>query len=119
MKITIKEGNELKLNFTEPATPGSYEEIRWYKGSTNGKDKIVHFIEGILFYYYGDYCLGTSPCDASDKSDKGELDTTTGIFTIHQVLLNDSGYYYYYYYPSDTGRSYEYNVNVYGSLDKV
>ena len=119
--ITIKEGSELKLQFEEPATPGSYEEIRWYKGSTGGDDKIVHFRKGSWYTYYGDYCSGISPCDVPDKSDKGELDTTTGTFTIHQVKLSDTGYYYYYFYTYDTdgnGQKYEYTVDVSGKLSK-
>ena len=115
--ITIEEGSELRLQFEEPAPPGSYEDIKWYKGSTNGYDRIVHFIEGTIFNYWGDYCSSASPCDASNKSDKGELDTHTGTFTIHQVKLSDTSYYYYAFYSGitgDTGNNYEYIVDVYG-----
>ena len=110
--IAIEEGSELRLQFEEPAPPGNYEDIRWYKGSTNGDGRIVHFSEDAqVFNYYGDYCSSSSPCDVSDK---GELDIRTGTFTFHQVQLNDDDYYYYHFYPGDTGHKYEYSVEVYG-----
>ena len=117
MHAKTEENTKLKLNFTETATPGSYTEIRWYKGSTSGKDRIVHFIEHTLLYYYGDYCSGSSPCKESEKSNKGELDTTTGTFIINKVLLDDAGYYYYSFLVdgmTDTGSKYQYSVDVYG-----
>ena len=115
MNYETEENTVLKLQFEEPATPESYIEIRWYKGSTDGDDRIVYFNKDVqIFYYYGDYCSGSSPCHLSDK---GELDTSTGTFTIHQVQLDDSGYYYYSFYPGDTSDKYEYNVDVYGGLN--
>ena len=101
----------MKLEFPEPGTPGSYEEITWYKGSTSGGDRIVFFISGAL-NYYGEYCSGSSPCSTSSK---GELNTDTGEFTIYRALPTDADYYYYKFYSSgtpDTGRKYEIILHV-------
>ena len=118
MNLNIEENTEAQLTFNKSATPGSYTEIKWYKGSTDGTDRIVHYSNNTLFKYWGDYCSGIdSPCDASNKSDKGELDITTGIFTIKNLVLDDAGYYYYYFHTdstSNTGNEYEYALEVYG-----
>ena len=65
--------------------------------------------------YYNDYCSGSSPCDTSTK---GELNISTGEFTIYNVEFTDDDYYYYDFYidggSPDTGHKYEINVIVYG-----
>ena len=103
------------LEFEQPGTPGAYEEIRWYKGSTHRDDRIVFYIGGTV-NYYNDYCLNDIHCETSEK---GELNTDTGDFTIHSVELIDDGYYYYRFYVDndnpDTGSKYEYNMEVYGN----
>ena len=47
----VNESEEVKLEFPEPGAPGSYDEIRWYKGSTSAGERIVFFISGTINYY--------------------------------------------------------------------
>ena len=115
MNIAVQEKSPHVLEFEETRTPGTYEEINWYKGSTHGADRIVFYVGGTV-NYYNDYCLNDTHCKTSDK---GELNTDTGDFTIHSVELTDDDYYYYKFYKlnsSDTGHKYEYNLEVYGNF---
>ena len=117
MNRIIEEKSQYTLKFEGPAASGGYEEITWYKGSTDGADRIVFYISGTL-NYYGDYCTCSKcPCLTSEK---GSLNMDTGDFTINSVELPDDGYYYYQFYaPSsigDTGSKYEYKLDVYGEL---
>ena len=119
MTLIVQVGSKVLLPFSEPGSGGAYEEITWYKGATGSTDHRIVFVHPVATggqpWYYNDYCSGSSPCDTSTK---GELNTTTGEFTIHSVELADDDYYYYYFYINggsfDTGRKFEINLTVSG-----
>ena len=77
----------------------------------------MFYLSGTI-YYYNEYCSGSSPCETSDK---GELNTTTGGFTIFNAQFTDTDYYYYTFYISaeepNTGTKYEINLHI-GSKEK-
>ena len=114
MNIVVQENSQYTLEFEEPAIPGTYEEITWYKGSTSSDETIVIYINGETLRYYDDYCSSSSRCSTSEK---GELNTDTGGLTIKSVELSDDDYYYYRFLNPgsyDTGIKFEYNLDVYG-----
>ena len=118
MVLIAQEGSEVRLQFTEPGSRGTYEEITWYKGATGGSNyRIVFFhpVTGGQPLYYNDYCSGSSPCNTSTK---GELNVATGELTIYQAEFSDDDYYYYHFYigggSPNTGHKYETNLIVYG-----
>ena len=43
--IFVNENEEGKLEFPEPVTPGSHEEIIWYKGSSDVSESSLTFLE--------------------------------------------------------------------------
>ena len=119
VSLIVQEGSEAGLQFTEPGSGGAYEEITWYKGLTGSSSYRIVYVrpsvnEGQPLYYNG-YCSGSSPCETSEK---GQLNMTTGEFTIHSVELTDDDYYYYNFYigggSPDTGHKYEINLTVFG-----
>ena len=116
--VTAKEGFEVLLQFANPGSGGPYEEIVWYKGATGSTDNRIVFVHpaatGGQPLYYNDYCSGSSRCYTSEK---GQLNTTTGEFTIRSVELTDGDYYYYDFYgggSTATGHKYEINLTVSG-----
>ena len=117
--LIAQEGSEVRLQFTEPGSGGTYDEITWYKGATGSSNYRIVFLHSSATggepKYYNDYCSGSSPCDTSTK---GELNITTGEFTIYNVEFTDDDYYYYDFYidggSPDTGHKYEINLIVYG-----
>ena len=111
--VMALKGKPIGLNFTDPGSGGPYGEITWYKGSSRrSRDKIVSLTRGKL-RYYNEYCSEISSCKTSRK---GQLNTTTGELTIHQVELSDDAYYFYSFYgvSYDTGWKYEINLTVSG-----
>ena len=110
-----QEGKQVSLQFTEPGSGGRYEDITWYKGESRRSKYIFVSLAGGQPLYYNDYCSGSSPCKTSEK---GQLNTTTGEFTIHSVEMTDDAYYFYYFYiyggSPDTGHKYEINMTVSG-----
>ena len=117
----MEENTEVVLNFTEPGSGGSYEDITWYKDQTwSSAYRIVYLLDlGEQPKYYNEYCSGSSPCDTSSK---GELNVDTGELTIYSVAISDEGFYYYYFYINDgsanTGHKYEIHMEVYGKVTK-
>ena len=116
--LTAEEGSEVSLQFTDPGSGGPYEEIVWYKGTTNSSGRIAFVNNSVTeeqILYYNDYCSGSSPCNSSTK---GELNISTGEFTIYSVELTDDNYYYYGFYieggSANTGLKYEINLTVSG-----
>ena len=111
----------MELEFTEPWTQGSYEDITWSKGATGSSDTRIVFVRPSVRQgkplYYNAYCSGSSPCNSSEK---GELDLNTGSLTIKKVQLSDEGYYYYFFYidrgAADTGHKYGIQLEVYGKF---
>ena len=111
--VMVRKGKQVSLEFIEPGSGGSYDQITWYKGTNrSSKDKIVSLAGGKL-RYYNDYCSGISPCNTSRK---GQLNTTTGELTIYQVESSDVTYYFYNFMGSshDTGGKYEINLKIPG-----
>ena len=121
VKQQAHENERLQLEFTEPGTGGSYEEITWYKGATGSADWRIVFVHssatGRKPLYYNKYCSGGSPCETSKK---GELDLNTGSLTINKVQLSDEDFYYYDFFidsgSPDTGQKYEVQLIVYGKF---
>ena len=121
--LRVEENTEVLLKFTEPGSRGRYDEITWYKDQTGNSQYRIVFVHpsatGGEPQYYNDYCSGTSPCDTSSK---GQLNVTTGEFTIYSVAISDEGFYYYDFYidggTADTGNKYEIHMEVYGRLTK-
>ena len=122
--VTAQEGSEFGLQFTESDSGGPYEEIVWYKGATGNSNYRIVFVHpsttGGEPKYYNDYCSGSSPCN---ESTKGELNITTGEFTIYNVELTSDDYYYYTFYieggSPDTGQKYEINLIVNGKSHDI
>ena len=120
--LKVEEMTEAVLNFTEPGSGGSYEEITWYKDQTGGSQYRIVFVHSSATggepNYYDEYCSGTSPCDTSSKV---ELNVDTGELTIYSVNISDQGFYYYYFYDGtvDTGNKYEIHMEVYGRVIKL
>ena len=119
--LKAEENTEVILNFTEPGSGGSYEEITWYNDQTGASVyKIVFLkpsINGGMPLYYNEFCSGSSPCSTSSKV---ELKVDTGELTIYSVNISDEGFYYYYFYGEhgtpDTGYKYEIDMEVYGQF---
>ena len=119
--LEVKENTEVVLNFTEPGSGGSYEEITWYKdktGSVNYRIVFLHPTTGGEPWYYNEFCSGSSPCETSSKV---ELNVDTGELTIYSVNVSDEGFYYYAFYighngTPDTGHKYEIDMRIYGKL---
>ena len=119
--LKVEEKVEIVLNFTEPGSGGSYDEITWYKDQTGSSEyRIVYlrpFVNEGKPLYYNEFCSGSSPCETSSK---GELNVDTGEMTIYSVNISDEGFYYYFFYRSsgtaDTGNKYEIYSEVYGKL---
>ena len=114
------------LPITEPAIPGTYEEIWWYRHGKSGSSKRIVLLhpsltEGLPLYS-AEYCSEARPCHRSDKI---SLNTQTGELTIYNVSLADDDYYSYQFYApksegaSDTGYKYETFLEVYGRYSTV
>ena len=122
--LGVHENERLQVQFAQPGTGGSYEEITWYKGATGSSQyRIVFFYPlatGGKPLYYNEYCSGSSPCETSEK---GELNLNTGSLTINKVQLSDEDFYYYYFYidggSADTGHKYEAQLIVYGKFSLI
>ena len=118
--LKVEEPTEVILNFIEPTSEGSYEEISWYKDQSGSSNyRIVFFHDEVTEgkpKYYNEYCATSSPCDTSSK---GELNADTGELTIYSVNISDDGFYYYKFYISgtpDTGHKYEIDMDVCGEF---
>ena len=119
--LKVEEKTEVVLNFTEPGSGGSYEEITWSKDQTGSSQYRIVFLKpylnGGMPLYYDEYCPGTDT-DMCYTSTKGELKVDTGELTIYSVNISDEGFYYYYFYIGsgtvDTGRKYEIELKIYG-----
>ena len=107
------------MSFPEPGIGGSYEEITWYKEQTGSKEYRIVLLHpsatGGKPLYYNEYCSDVSPCDSSSE---GELEPTTGTFTIYNTQISDEGFYYYKFYinggSASTGQKYEIELETYG-----
>ena len=119
--IHAEEHSEVVLSFTEPGSGGPYEDITWFQGGTVAIFYRIVFLKPSVNVdeplYYDDYCSRSSPCDTSSK---GQLNISTGDFTIHKVSLKDDGFYYYDYFidggTPNTGPKYEIDLVVYGKI---
>ena len=124
MILKVEETTEVILNYPEPGSGGSYEEITWYKDQTgNSQYRIVFLrpsINGGEPLYYNEFCSGSSPCNTSSK---GELNVDTGELTIYSVAISDERFYYYDFYINggtpNTGNKYEIELEVYGKICKA
>ena len=119
--LKVEETTEVILNFTEPGSGGSYEDITWSKDQTGSSQYRIVFlkpeINGGVPLYYNEFCSGSSPCNTSSK---GVLNITTGELTIYSVKISNEGFYYYQFYiergTPDTGRNYEIDREVNGEF---
>ena len=118
--LKAEENTEVILNFTEPGSGGSYEEITWYKDQTGASAYRIVFLHPATRgepRYYNEYCSGSSSCYTSSKV---ELNVTTGELTMYSVNISDEGFYYYDFYiehgTPNTGRNYEIDMEVYGDF---
>ena len=112
----IEEDTEFTLQFEEPGV--SYDTMTWYKSSRSYT--IVSFDPDEASgqtQYYGDYCSGSEPCNASMKA---EFDSNNGNLLIYALNLTEDEDYYYYEFTSfdtrqeDTGLKYEIYLEVFG-----
>ena len=119
VNLKAEENTKVVLNFTEPGSGGSYEEITWSKDRTGSSTYRIVFVHPVATegepLYYDEYCSGSNQCNTSSEV---ELNVDTGELTIYSVSVSDEGFYYYYFYIEsgtvDTGRKYEIELKIYG-----
>ena len=118
--LKVEETTKVILNFTEPESGGSYEDITWSKDQTGSSQYRIVFLKPSINrgepLYYNEFCSGSSPCNTSSK---GVLNITTEELTIYSVNISSEGFYYYYFHidgTPDTGHKYEIIMEVYGEF---
>ena len=109
--ITVEEGQQLILNFSEPGFSATYNKIEWFYCSP--PCMIAKYDRWRKIEYYGQFCNESDNCSCSNSS-KGELDETTGSLTIHSIALSDENFYFYNY--NDTGNNHTIYVEVHGKI---
>ena len=93
MNLKTKEGTMVQLEFPGPASVGTYEEIKWFKGTTKERVPFVlPRVSGGKPLYYGHFCSGPSPYE---NSTHGELNVTSGQLIIYNVNRTDEDKYFY------------------------
>ncbi len=85
------------------------------KGIPVTASQIVLYIEGVNMLYKGEYCDSGKTCPDSTR---GTLNTNTAELTIESLDFDDNDYYYYEAQSdkADTGKNFEYYLQVYGTF---
>ena len=100
--------------------PGTFDEIRWYKGNRDSNNNRIYlYIMGLADQYENDWCPDVpSPC--GDSSTIGEVNKTTGELTIYSAQITDDEFYYADLLSrgsiEELGSDYELAFFVYGKL---